>query len=218
MRTDSEIQQAVLHELKWDTRVSETDVGVEVDSGVVTLTGTVASWAKRVAAEQAAHRVAGVHDVANDIQVKVPGRGSPTDTEIAHAVRHALKWSVFVPETQITSTVSDGHASLEGRVDYLTQREDAERAVRDLAGVTSVINNIEVVPPRFVSTADVRSAIADALVRRVERELERVHLDVRDGRVTLSGSVHTWAEHQAAIGAARGTPGVRSIEDHLRVE
>ena len=44
MSLDSEIQQAVLRELHWDTRVDETDVGVEVDHGVVTLTGTVDSF------------------------------------------------------------------------------------------------------------------------------------------------------------------------------
>ena len=218
MRTDSEIQQAVLNELKWDTRVKETDVGVEVDSGVVTLTGTVATWAERIAAEQATHRVSGVHDVANDVHVKKPGRGSPTDTEVAQAVRHALQWDVFVPDAQITSTVTDGEVRLEGQVDYWNQREDAERVVRNLAGVRSVANHIEVLPPRFVSPADVRGAIAEAFRRRVERELEHVQLDVHDGRVTVSGSVHSWAEHQVAVGAVKGTPGVRSVDDHLRVE
>jgi len=178
MRTDSEIQRAVVQELQWDTRVSETEVGVEVDAGIVTLSGTVASWAKRVAAERAAHRVAGVRDVANEVRVKMPGHGSPTDTEIAQAVRQALQWDVLVPDTQITSTVSDGQVRLEGRVGYLSQREDAEKAVQNLAGVTGVINSIDVAPPRSLAAADVRSAIAQALRRRAERELERVQLEV----------------------------------------
>ena len=90
-RTDSDIQQHVLRELRWDTRVEETEVGVEVEAGVVTLTGTVASWAKRIAAQEAAHRVAGVLDVANDIHVRVPGSRGRTDTEVAHAVVGAAK-------------------------------------------------------------------------------------------------------------------------------
>ena len=147
-KTDSEIQQAVLQELKWDTRVEETDVGVEVDAGVVTLTGTVSSWAKRLAAQEAAHRVAGVLDVANDIQVKMSGDLRRTDTDIAHAVRHALEWNVFVPEEHIRSTVADGWVTLEGNVDYWSQREDADEAVRRLAGVRGVTNKIEVTPPR----------------------------------------------------------------------
>jgi osmotically-inducible protein OsmY len=94
-KTDSEIQQDVLRELKWDTRVEETDVGVEVDGGVVTLSGTVSSWGRRHAAAEAAHRVRGVLDVANDIVVKTPGTPGFTDTEVAQAVRHALAWDVF---------------------------------------------------------------------------------------------------------------------------
>ena len=79
-KTDTQIHHDVLEELNWDSRVDETEVGVQVASGVVTLTGTVTSWAKRVAAQEAARRVMGVLDVANDITVKAPGelRTQPT--------------------------------------------------------------------------------------------------------------------------------------------
>ena len=215
-KTDSEIQQAVLQELKWDTRVEETDVGVEVDAGVVTLTGTVSSWAKRLAAQEAAHRVAGVLDVANDIQVKMSGDLRRTDTDIAHAVRHALEWNVFVPEEHIRSTVADGWVTLEGTVDYWSQREDADEAVRRLAGVRGVTNKIEVTPPK-VLPADVRAAIENALERQAEREARRIDLTVQDDRVSLSGVVHSWTEREAVVGAAKGTRGVRNVEDHLRI-
>ena len=129
MKTDAEIQQAVLKEFKWDPRVEETDVGVEVDQGVVTLTGTVSSYAKRLAAQEASHRVAGVHDVANDIAVKVPGGLARTDTEIAQAVRRALEWDELVPQERITSTVTDGRVTLEGAVDFAYQSDDAARTI-----------------------------------------------------------------------------------------
>jgi osmotically-inducible protein OsmY len=215
-QTDPQIQQAVLRELKWDTRVEETDVGVEVDAGVVTLTGTVASWAKKMAAQEAAHRVTGVLDVANDIIVKVPGSVGRTDTDIAQAVRHALEWDVFVPEKRIRSTVSDGWVTLEGDVDFWSQRDDAEKAVRNLAGVSAVSNMIEIKPPKVISV-EVQKSIEDALDRQAEREARRINLDVKEGRVSLSGTVHSWAEKEAVIGAARGTPGVRRVEDHLRI-
>src|SRR3954454_13111220 len=91
MKSGAQIQQAVLEELKWDTRVEETEVGVEVDQGVVTLTGTASSYAKRMAVEEAAHRVAGGLDVANDIEVVIPGSWKRTDTDIAQAVRWVLE-------------------------------------------------------------------------------------------------------------------------------
>jgi len=216
-KTDSEVQQAVLRELKWDTRVKETDVGVEVDAGVVTLTGTVSSWGKRLAAQEAAHRVDGVLDVANDVQVKIPGTAARTDTDIAHAVRYALDWNVFVPDARIQSTVSDGWVTLEGDVDYWKQRDDAERAVRDLAGVRGITNRIEIKPPKVIPF-DVQVSIEDALTRQAERAAKRITLDVRDGRVTVRGTVHSWSERQAVIGTVKGTPGVRDVDDSLRIE
>ncbi len=216
-KTDAQIHHDVLEELKWDSRVDETEVGVQVEGGVVTLTGTVTSFAKRWAAEEAAHRVIGVLDVANDITVKVAGEIAPTDTDIAHAVRRALEWDVFVPNEKITSTVRDGWVTLEGTVERWSQREDAGRAVRNLTGVKGVQNKIAVTPAKPV-TGDVRNAIEEALERRAEREARRIQVDVRDGTVTLTGAVHSWAERKSVLAAARFTPGVRAVEDHLRTE
>jgi osmotically-inducible protein OsmY len=216
-KTDTQIHHDVLEELKWDSRVDETEVGVEVDNGVVTLTGTVTSWAKRMAAQEAARRVIGVLDVANDVKVRVPGGFTRTDTEIAQAVRSALEWDVFVPEDKIRSTVSDGLVTLDGTVERWSQRADAERAVRNLTGVKSVVNAITV-KPAAPATEDVRKSIEQALERRAEREAKRIQVDVRDGIATLTGSVHSWAERKSVVAAARFTPGVRSVEDRLRTE
>jgi osmotically-inducible protein OsmY len=216
VKSDSQIHKAVLEELKWDTRVDETDVGVEVDNGVVTLTGHVANYAKKLAAEDAAHRVSGVLDVANDVAVHVPGGFYKTDTEIAQAIRGALEADVFVPAERIETTVYNGLVRLAGDVDYWSQREDAERAIRWLPGVVGVTNAIEVRPPE-VAAETVRETIEEALERRAEREAGRIQVTVHDGRVTLNGRVHSWAEKRAVMGAAGHAPGVRSIEDRLRV-
>jgi osmotically-inducible protein OsmY len=216
-KTDTQIHHDVLEELKWDSRVDETEVGVEVDNGVVTLTGTVTSWAKRAAAEEAARRVIGVLDVANDIKIKVPGALARTDTEIAQAVRHALQWDVFVSDEKITSTVSDGWVTLDGAVDTWSQRADAERAIRNLTGVKGVVNRITVTPLKPM-TQDIRKAIEQVLERRAEREAKQIHVDVRDGVVTLTGAVHSWAERKSIVAAARFTPGVREVQDRLRTE
>ena len=173
-RSDSALQNAVLQELKWDTRVEETEVGVEVDSGIVTLTGTVNCWAKKQAAQAAAHRVLGVLDVANDIIVKLPGTGSPDDTDVARAVRQALDWNVLVPAKRIRSTVSEGWVTLEGDVEYWAQREDAQDAIRNLAGVRGVSNNIVVTPPRL-NPQEIRKSIEAALERQAE-QIGRAHV------------------------------------------
>jgi osmotically-inducible protein OsmY len=170
-----------------------------------------------LAAQEAARRVIGVLDVANDTKVKVPGGLARTDTEIAQAVRQALAWDVFVPDETITSTVTDGWVTLEGAVERASQRDDAERAVRHLTGVKMVVNKIAVNPEKPV-TEDVQRAIEQALERRAEREARRIRVDVREGTVTLTGPVHSWAERKSVVAAARFTPGVRAVEDHLRTE
>lgn len=218
-KTDSQIKRDVLDELKWDTRVKETDVGVEVHGGTVTLTGTVDSWAARLAAQEAAHRVEGVLDVANDVRIKLPGSLQQNDTDIAKKVRLALEWDVLVPEDRIRSTVSNGVVTLEGDVDYFSQYEDAERAVRNLSGVCAVRNMISVAyrDPR-VSQQNVQSAIRGALERHAQHAAKRVQIAVNDGTVVLRGDVPSWAERTAVEGAVRGTPGVRKVENHIRIQ
>lgn len=216
-KTDAQIQQDVLDELKWDTRVEATDVGVEVDKGVVTLTGTVSSYAKRLAAREAAHRVAGVLDVADDIEVNVPGAARHTDTEIAQAVRQALVWNTFVPEEHIRSTVTDGIVTLEGQVERWSQRADAEQAIRNLRSVKGVLNNLTVAGQR-TEAQSIRKAIERALERRIEREAREIKVQVHDGTVTLSGNVHSWNEQQAVIRAAQHAPGVHAVKDELRID
>jgi osmotically-inducible protein OsmY len=217
MMTDTKLQEAVQRELAWDTRVPAAHIGVAVDQGVVTLTGTVGTYAEQLAAEAAAHRVAGVLDVANDITVMPPEELRRTDSAIAQAVRHTLEWDVTVPDTQIRSTVSQGWVTLEGSVDSWHQRQDAERAVRHLTGVHGVVNHILVNGPA-VSTGSVREEIEHALERRAEREARRIFVTVDDGTVTLNGRVHSLPEKLAVVGAARGTPGVRAIHDHLVID
>ena len=216
-KSDAQIQSDVLRELKWDTRINAPEIGVEVRAGVVSLTGVVDSWARRVAAQKAAHRVEGALDVANEIEVRPVGSLARDDADVARAVRAALEWDVRVPDARIRSTVSDGEVSLEGTVDLWSEREDAEKAVRYLAGVKGVTNVIAVAPRR-VAASDVRAAIVDALERQALREARRIDMDIVDGRVTLSGVIRSWAEHEAAVGAAGATPGVREVDDRLRIE
>jgi osmotically-inducible protein OsmY len=215
-KSDRQIQQDVLRELRWDSRVEETEVGVEVHEGIVTLTGTLESYAKKLAAREAAHRVVGVLDVADDIQIKAPGSLGRTDTEIARAVRSALEWDAFVPDQRIHSTVTEGFVTLEGAVATLREKEDAEAAVRNLTGVRGVRNALLVAAVR-ADPARLRESIEEALERRAAREAERIRVGVEDGTVTLEGKVRTWPEKTAILGTVGHAPGVREVRDKLTV-
>jgi osmotically-inducible protein OsmY len=216
IKTDQEIQQDVFCELRWDSRVEQTEIGVEVDNGTVTLTGTVDCHAKKLAAREAAHRVIGVLDVADDIQVKVPGTLKRTDTEIAQAVRHALEWDGLVPDREIRSTVSEGWVTFDGEVSMLREKQDAERAVLFLSGVKGVNNHLTVTPSK-ADPKQLRKAIEEALERRAEREAEKIRVTLEDGTVTLEGRVRTWPEKDAVLGTVSHAPGVQHVTDHLSV-
>lgn len=216
VKSDRELQDDVLKELRWDSRVRQEEVGVEVDAGIVTLTGTVDGWAKKLAAKEAAHRVVGVRDVADDVRVKLPGSLLRTDTEIAKDVRFALEWEAFVPDQNIRSTVSDGLVTLEGEVNTLLQKEDAARAIRGVRGVKGV-NNWLTVAHVQADPVQLRKSIEQALERRAEREAEKIRVTVEDGIVTLDGRVRTWPQRAAVLGAVSHAPGVREVRDHLSV-
>ena len=216
VKSDREIQEDVLKELRWDSRIRQAEVGVEVDDGAVTLTGTVDNWAKKLAAREAAHRVVGVRDVADDVRVKLPGTLQLTDTEIAQGVRFALEWDAFVPDQDIRSTVSDGFVTLEGQVYTLRQKEDAAKAIRAVGGVRGVNNWLTVAAVK-ADPEKLRKSIEEALQRRAEREAEKIQVTVGDGVVTLAGRLRTWPQKTAVLGAVSHAPGVREVRDHLEV-
>ncbi|HEX3775255.1 MAG TPA: BON domain-containing protein [Polyangiaceae bacterium] len=214
---DAEIQEAVVRELKWDTRIIDHNLRVSVDTGVVTLTGMVNSYGERVIAQDLAHAVAGVLDVANDIRVVVPVNLRRSDTELAHEVRLALEWDAALPATQIRSTAANGEVTLEGEVESLAQRDDAERAVHHLNGVRIVTNKLAIVPVASLRE-EVERSLESVLAERAHDDLKSFKLQVANGRVNLSGTVRSWMERQALIDAARRTRGVCSVEANLGIE
>ena len=213
--TDREIQQHVENALEWDPCIDATKVGVTAADGVITLRGDIRTYAEKTAAERVALRVYGVKAVANDLQVRLDGELARTDTEIAQAAVHALAWSALVPKNRISITVSDGMVTLKGIVDWQYQKDAAARAVRDLKGVKGLVANITVQPQ--VKIADVRTKIEQAFQRSAEIDARRVHVSVLDGKVTLSGNVHSWAEREEARRAAWAAPGVTLVDDRLTV-
>jgi osmotically-inducible protein OsmY len=213
--TDAEIQSDVQAELKWEPRVQAPEIGVAVKDGVVTLTGWVDSYMKRWAAEEAAHRVHGVKAVANDIEVRLGVGAERTDQDIAAAAVRALQWdAVLVPE-QIDVTVSKGWITLKGTVDWHYKRHEAERVVRNLAGVKGVSNLIEVKPK--LQPAEIKKQVEDALVRSAQTDAGRITVQVDGSKVILKGTVRAWAERDEAERAAWKAPGVTAVDNRISI-
>ena len=213
--SDREVQQHVEQALEWDPIVDATKVGVTATDGIITLRGDVRTFAEKLAAERVALRVYGVKAVANDLQVRLDGEASRTDTEIAQAAVNALNWSALVPKNRITITVDAGAVTLKGIVDWQYQKDAATRAVRDLRGVKAVVADIALSPQAKIT--DVRTKIEQAFKRSAEIDARRVNVNVVNGKVILSGFVHSLADRDEARRAAWAAPGVDMVDDRLAI-
>lgn len=212
---DADIQREVLEELRWEQHLQPNEIGVAVRDGVVTLTGYVDSYTKKLAAEEAALHVHGVRAVANEIQVRLPGISEHTDTDLAWRARNVLLWDGQVPADKVQVTVSNGWVTLEGEVEYAYQKEAADRAVSRLAGVKGVSNLITIKPQ--VSPTDLKQDIERALVRHAQTDARHIQVEVEGRKVILRGAVSSYAEKEAAERTAWAQPGVTEVEDLILV-
>ena len=184
MKTDLNIRTDVENELRWDPSLDEKGIVVKVDSGVVTLQGSVPHFSDRWSAEEVAKRVAGVLAIANDIEVKIPKPGERSDTEIASAAANALKWHFALESSDLKAVVKQGWITLSGHVSYGYQKTVAEGAVRYLLGVKGVFNDIEVRPE--VKATDVKQKIQSAFQRQASLDAKDIKINVDDTAVILS--------------------------------
>ena len=209
-----DLKQDVLDEFDWDPLIESNEVGVQVDDGVVTLTGALENYTKKWAAERATFRVEGVRAVANDLTVHT--KATRTDTDIAKAAAAGLEANMLIPHDQIDVTVNNGKVTLGGEVTWEYQRKGAAGSVRHLAGVRDVINLVRIKQP-LPSAFDVKAGIERALVRAAEVDSDKIHVFTETGTVRLTGTVRSWAEKQAAASAAWRANGVTDVINELEI-
>jgi osmotically-inducible protein OsmY len=212
---DTSLRQDIIDELEFEPSIDAAHIGVAVESGVVTLTGHVSTYAEKMKIESVVMRVKGVKGIAEEIEVRVAGANRTADDEIAKRAVNMLKWTTAIPEDSVKVKVQNGWVTLTGSLDWHYQKRAASESVENLSGVTGVSNQIEIKPRATAS--DVKKRIESALKRDAEIDASAIRVNVLDSKVTLEGRVNAWSDRQIAERAAWSVPGVVFVDDRITV-
>ncbi len=215
MKTNEQLQRDVLDAIKWQPLLQAAEIGVTAKDGVVSLTGIVSSFTKKLEAEKAAKGVLGVKAVVEDIHVKFANDLEKTDLDLANEVLSGMKWNWSVPNDKVKVKVEDGWVTLDGAVEWNYQRDAAKNCAADLIGVKGVINNIKV----NSLSADLveQEAIEKALSRSWMIDDHNIQVKVKGNKVVLRGAVESLFEKDEATRLAWNAPGVNEVDNELAV-
>lgn len=216
MKNNSELQTDVQNAIKWEPLLHAAEIGVTAKDGVVTLSGVVDSYAKKIEAENAAKKVIGVRAIVEDIDVKVPNSWSKTDSEIAIETLAALRSNYYVPDHKIKVKVENGFVVLDGEVIWNYQKVAAKNAVIHLSGVKGVTNNINIKPETHDKIE--QKSVEDAIARYFSIDSNDIHVKVSGTTVTLTGTVNSWYQRDEAERIAWNTKGIWHVNNELVVD
>ena len=215
MKSNQELQTDVQNAIKWEPLLNAAEIGVTVKDGVVSLTGVVDTYPKKMEAENAAKKVIGVTAVVENIEVKFPSSWTKTNIEIANDVVAALKSNWSVPKDKVTVKVEDGWVTLEGELPWNYQKEAAKTALHYLNGIKGVSNNIKV---KSESHDEIEKRDVESALRRSSIDDSEIEVAVSGTTVTLSGTVNSWYQKEEAERIAWKTPGIWFIKNQLTVD
>lgn len=219
MKLNEDLRKDILEEIQWDPELRKIhgDVGVAVKDGVVTLSGMVDSYRKKLAIENAAQRVGGTKVVASEIEVKLTSSGKRTDTEIADVIKNSLNWNSTANEMEIEIRVDNGWVYLDGKADWEYEKMAIEQMIYNLIGVRGITNTITL-HSRPVDGREIRSKIMDAFQRSAAIDATAIHIEMAGSKLILKGKVKSGAERQEAEMIVWSAPGVLEVENRIEIE
>ena len=216
MKKDLEIQKNVMEEIKNIPSLNSAEIGIAVKNGIVTLSGIVTSYPKKIAIERAVLKVKDVIGIAEELEVKLNGSDKRTDSEIAQAVLYAVEWHSGLDKEKIKIFVEDGIVTLEGQVDWDYQRKLAQKTVNNIQGVCGVINNIKISQRPLPD--QIKEKIHSSFMRSANIDADKINIEVDGNKVILKGRVKSWTERKEAENTVWNMPGVSEVNNLLDYE
>jgi len=216
MKSNQQLQVDVQNAIKWEPLLKETTIKTTANEGVVTLSGEVDSYSKKIEAENAVKKVIGVKAIVEKIEVKFENYSKRTNEEIAKDVLKALDFNWTVPNNEIIVKVEDGWVTLEGELHWNYQKEAAKKAVNYLLGVKGVTNNI-IIKSQTHDTIE-KVDVEAALRRSLSVNDCDIKVFVSGTTVTLSGNVNSWYQKDEASRIAWNAPGIWNVKNELTVD
>ena len=193
--SDAEIATGLSEQLTFDDVLRLRKINVEVKEGIALLNGTVASLFEKDRAVAVAETIRGVRAVVNRIKIDQAPRD---DAELLFDVRAALKAAPATESGDLSVDVHDGHVTLSGTADSHAEKLVAEQVAKTVRGVGDVANDITIQvdkdrPDQELKTEIKRRLQSDTWVRD-----DLIRVDVKNGTVTLSGTVGSVSQKYVA--------------------
>jgi osmotically-inducible protein OsmY len=215
---EEQIKKDIFDALYWDNRVNASNINVEVEFTEARLSGTVPSSMARRAAEEDALLVPGIYSVKNDISIQYKIPDVPTDGEIQAMIQNMYLWNTSIDDSKIAVNVNKGIVTLKGTVGSLWELVRAEDLADDIIGVTGVINGLAVVPTESYLDEQIAKRINNAFERSIVIDVDNVTVTVKNGKVTLNGTVSSGFGRNRAREITLLTAGVTSVENLITVK
>ncbi|MFW9877868.1 MAG: BON domain-containing protein [Candidatus Thorarchaeota archaeon] len=211
------LEKMVRDRLTWDDRIDESQIEVIIDGNIVKLKGCVSTYPEKVLAEIETKMVPGIKSVVNDIEVKFPSIYEiPSDQEVKDAMFCLLDANSEIDSNDVQVSINNGNVILEGTVDSFWKRDKIRKIASQISGVVSVSNKILIISEEKISDEEIENLIIRSMQNSVYIDAHKVNVNVKDGIVTLSGTVSSMSEYDAIKNVVKFTKGVIDVENNLK--
>jgi osmotically-inducible protein OsmY len=144
-----------------------------------------------------------------------------TNEKLQKDVQDAIKWEPLLHAAEIGVTVKDGVVTLTGTVDSFPKKAEAEAAAKNVAGVTAVVENIEIKFPSTWATKtdnEIATEVVNALKWSWQIPSEKVKVQVEKGWVTVEGELEWNYQKEAVTDAVKNLLGVRGVSNNIKIQ